>query len=53
MNESIGNELKVTLNQEYGADRTEFYTVDVTSEEQFKGADEIHSMYLPSMLKTE
>lgn len=37
VNESLGKELKVTLNQEYGPDRTEFYTADVTSEEQFKG----------------
>ncbi|XP_055036542.1 15-hydroxyprostaglandin dehydrogenase [NAD(+)] [Misgurnus anguillicaudatus] len=37
VNESLGNELKVTLNKQYGSDRTEFYTTDVTSEEQFKG----------------
>ncbi|KAK2873196.1 hypothetical protein Q8A67_023093 [Cirrhinus molitorella] len=37
VNKSVGDELKSTLDQEYGRDRTEFYTADVTSEEDFKG----------------
>jgi len=37
VNEALGNELKSTLDQEYGRDRAEFYTADVTSEEDFKG----------------
>ncbi|KTG02673.1 hypothetical protein cypCar_00047038 [Cyprinus carpio] len=36
VNTSLGNELKSTLDQEYGRDRTEFYSADVTSEEDFK-----------------
>ncbi|KAF4098142.1 15-hydroxyprostaglandin dehydrogenase [NAD(+)] [Onychostoma macrolepis] len=40
VNKSVGDELKSTLDQEYGRDRTEFYTADVTSEEDFKGVVE-------------
>lgn len=40
VNKSVGDELKSTLDQEYGRDRTEFYTADVTSEEGFKGVVE-------------
>ncbi|KAI7795622.1 15-hydroxyprostaglandin dehydrogenase [NAD(+)] [Triplophysa rosa] len=38
MNESLGSELKATLDNEYGPDRTEFYIADVSSQEQFAGA---------------
>ncbi|RXN04760.1 15-hydroxyprostaglandin dehydrogenase [NAD(+)]-like protein [Labeo rohita] len=38
VNKSLGDELKSTLDQEYGRDRTEFFTADVTSEEDLKGA---------------
>lgn len=40
VNTSLGNELKSTLDQEYGRGRTEFYSADVTSEEDFKGVFE-------------
>lgn len=39
MNKSAGNELKTTLDEEYGRDRAEFYVADVSSEEDFKGQD--------------
>ncbi|XP_067280659.1 15-hydroxyprostaglandin dehydrogenase [NAD(+)] [Pseudorasbora parva] len=37
VNKSVGNELKTKLDEEYGRDRAEFYTADVSSEEDFKG----------------
>lgn len=37
VNKSVGNELKTTLDEEYGRDRAEFYAADVSSEEDFKG----------------
>lgn len=37
VNKSLGEELKSTLDQEHGRDRTEFHTADVSSEEDFKG----------------
>ncbi|XP_051956070.1 15-hydroxyprostaglandin dehydrogenase [NAD(+)]-like [Xyrauchen texanus] len=38
VNESLGNELKITLEKEYGPDRVEFYTADVSSNKEFAGA---------------
>lgn len=37
MNESLGSELKATLDKEYVPDSTEFYIADVSSREQFAG----------------
>uniref|UniRef100_A0A8C2PQI8 Zgc:56585 n=1 Tax=Cyprinus carpio TaxID=7962 RepID=A0A8C2PQI8_CYPCA len=41
VNKSLGEELKSTLDQEHGRDRTEFHTADVSSEEDFKVLEKI------------
>uniref|UniRef100_A0A672KAC8 15-hydroxyprostaglandin dehydrogenase [NAD(+)] n=1 Tax=Sinocyclocheilus grahami TaxID=75366 RepID=A0A672KAC8_SINGR len=38
VNEPLGKELKAALAEEYGPDRVEFYTADVSSKEEFIGA---------------
>ncbi|TRY59381.1 hypothetical protein DNTS_004291, partial [Danionella cerebrum] len=38
MDKSLGEELKNTLEKEYGRGRAEFYSADVSSEDDFKGA---------------
>ncbi|KAF4077237.1 hypothetical protein AMELA_G00205700 [Ameiurus melas] len=35
VNEVLGQELQVQLNQQYGPDRTQFYKADVSSDQQF------------------
>ncbi|XP_053096144.1 15-hydroxyprostaglandin dehydrogenase [NAD(+)] isoform X1 [Pangasianodon hypophthalmus] len=35
VNEELGQELQVQLNQQYGSDRTQFYKADVSSDQQF------------------
>ncbi|XP_037401630.1 15-hydroxyprostaglandin dehydrogenase [NAD(+)]-like isoform X2 [Pygocentrus nattereri] len=38
INEKAGKELETQFNEAYGADRTHFYPVDVSSDQQFKDA---------------
>lgn len=37
VNEAVGQELQVQLNQQYGSDQTQFYKADVSSDQQFTG----------------
>lgn len=37
VNGPLGEELKAALAEEYGPDRVEFYTADVSSKEEFIG----------------